>query len=356
MSDSRSDIEVPPTGLLPENPEEGQVPANREKTRRELDMEAIYERRRLQMEAELSGKIIRDGEEIDGGGQERLPENELGGPIEPDEEPQEPLEPRRRAEREPEEPTPQERAQTPVGPQLYPVQLADGQYVHVTLDQMARLANLGAVANQALHSYQNQVQPPSRPDPVPEPDPDFESVAAKVQYGNQADAAAALKSLWEAGRKSFAQPQLDPIAIANYATQQARKEAQLIADGAVIRQEFADIFENPIRSKAAADIVPQLRQRNIAAGYQQSDLETYREAGHMVRQAFGLAPPPAPPADPGQIRVQRDTQIDQRKRDSPKRQSQVIDRRAPAPESQRAPSKSDIVEWMRRTRHQPPMK
>lgn len=354
MSDSRSEIEVPPTGLLPENnPEDHQQEAGeRQKSPREIAMEAIYARRAQQMEAE--NEQAHDAVE-------RLPENELGGAIE--EPAVEQVDP------EPVARTPAVREPAPSAPsaaETFAVEV-DGQQLHVTRDQMAALARMGVIANQALHQYQRQApqfQPPALVERPVVDDARVRETIKKIQYGNEDDATGALTSLiLDVTQRAPQAPQIDPMVVANYAAGIAQQRAQLTNDTDTIRREFSDLFDNPIRSNAAAQQVTAIRQRNMSLGHNQSDLDIYREAGLRVREAFGMTAPQsgvtgdstasqaAPP-----IVVRSRGEVERRKREAPRSTSQVIDRRSAAPEAPRPPTSADIVEMMRKARGQTSMR
>ena len=56
----------------------------------------------------------------------------------------------------------------------------------------------------------------------------------------------------------------------------------------LIQQEYKDVFADPQRTQLAKFNVDAIRQRNIATGKYQSDLEVYREAGDLVLNALKL--------------------------------------------------------------------
>jgi hypothetical protein len=382
MSD-RTDLEVPATGLLPEtHVEETQA---REPTAREVAMQKIAENRQRQLEAEL-GQSDDHAEAPDAREQhsQTRPTNPALGEVEADRDYQDPY--AVEAAPEPVEetvpgrvrPTPQPAptsapAPTPAGPQTFAVDI-DGQQLHVTQEQLVHLARMGVVANQALHQYQTQQSQQPRREAAPPPPPDpivdrarFAQTVKAIQYGDETTATQALEDLVThvVARQPAAQA-VDPIAIANYAANFAAQQAMLRSDTEVIRREYADLFENPIRADAAGRQLAMIRQENAALGKHQSDLELYREAGNRVRAAFGLSQSgdQSTPADAGitapqasNIVVRRSAgEIDARKRAAPRAMSQVIDRRSAAPQAPRAPSPSDVVEMMRKSRFQTSMK
>lgn len=270
----------------------------------------------------------------------------------------------------------------PIQPtQTFPIDI-DGQVVHVTQDQMAHLARMGAIANQALYAYNQNPQhnPPAPTAAQPAPASTREQghvdearvrdVVRNLQYSDEATAAAALHGLISDVRNSVPQaPAFDPEAYERRVMSKIDAKQQLMADTSIIKAEYADVLNDPIRADAAARQVAAIRQQVVALGIQTSDLDIYREAGNRVRASFGTAPPQSgnqgqAPAPAGQTAPQAPTlvvrrsvaDIDGRKRAAPQRTAAVIDRRSAAPEAPRAPTGSDIVEQMRKARHQSPMR
>jgi hypothetical protein len=249
-------------------------------------------------------------------------------------------------------------------PMVRTIRGMDGNFYQVTQEQADSLAALGMMANVALHQTpQSQHQP--APEPVPEirpiVDPDtIREAVKKIQYGGEDDAAQALTDLL-IGTVTRAQaalpkaPVIDQDAIVSRAVQESRAQSQLVADQQIIRQEYGDIFENPQRTLLAKWNVDALRQRDMAMGIRRPDLDIYREAGEMVRQAMGApaAQMEAPPDARGQAPTRADrSDIIERKRLAP-RPTSTVDMRAPAPAQPRAPSGSEIVARMRAARFQP---
>lgn len=260
-------------------------------------------------------------------------------------------------------------------PQTFPIDI-DGQQVYVTQEQMAHLARMGAIANQALHQYNQGATQSSPPAPVSAPERGqpavskerIREIARAIQYGDEDSATGAIEGLISDVSRP-APPTFDRAADRRETMAEFRREQQLYADTNVIRTEYADVLGNPILADAAARQVQAIRQQVVALGIQVSDLDIYREAGNRVRQAFGTAPPQSgnrgqAPAQSGQtapqapnVVVRRSVaEIDGRKRAAPQRTAAVIDRRSAAPEAPRPPSASDIVEQMRKSRFQPSMR
>lgn len=390
MSDTRSDVDVPENTNLPENQGDAAAPVARS-PRDEL-MARIAERRVAQIEREVGQW---ESQPQDEGAREhhaatRTVNPSLGeveedrvysGPYaEPDVEgsagsaaPVEQSE-RVRPITPPESAAPPAAAIAPQ-PTTFPIEL-DGQIIHVTQDQMTYLARMGAIANQALHQYQNtpREQPQtSAPAPIresappPVDDSRISETVRAIQYGDPETAATALKGLIsDVVRTVPPAPTFDPNAIVNTAVQESMRRQQLAHDTAVVQQEYADVLSDPIRADAAARQVAMIRQQNIALGRQVSDLEVYREAGNRVRQAFGGHQPTQgqAPAQAGTLAPQAPNlivrrsvaDIEGRKRAAPQRTAAVIDRRSAAPEAPRPPTGSDIVEQMRKARHQSSMR
>ena len=156
--------------------------------------------------------------------------------------------------------------------------------------------------------------------------------------------------------KAPPQQHIDTNAIVNRAVQESRNQAQLQQDTYTIQQEYSDIFANPQRTLLAKMNVDAIRARDMQMGRRQADIDVYREAGNMVRGAMGLPSPQQQqiqeqePAQQVAAVVARQDVIE-RKREAPRR-TQSIDVRVPAPQAQRAPTGSEIVDRMRAQRGQ----
>lgn len=365
MSDTRSDIEIPPTGLLPESqvddahqPEEGE----RQRTPRELAMERIAAHAEEIRQKEFAQSAIYDQDARDAG--LAFAEDEPENP-----EPEAHQEPLHQPTAPVAAPAAQPQQQQ-AAPQTFAVEV-DGQILHVTPDQLVHLARMGVVANQAIHQYQQQPRQPQQ-QAAPKPtkpivdESRIRETVKKIQYGNEDDAAGALTSLIsDVVSRAPQAPQFDPVQIANYAANVAHQRTRLETETAIIRQEYSDLFENAVRAQAAAQQVAAIRQRNVSMGQYQSDLDVYREAGNQVRAAFGMPQPgtgtqnetqPASQAASPNIVVRSRGEVERRKREAPRSTSQVIDRRSTAPEAPRPPTMSDVVESMRKQRGQSPMR
>lgn len=358
-----SDIEIPPTGLLPETPTE-ERDGPREKTPREFAMERIAANAERVRQDELAQAAVYDQDARDAGLAFQDDEQVETAP--------EPVTPHRTEGASPPEPSIKETGPAPTpAPQTFAIDL-DGQQLHVTQEQLLALGRMGAIANRELYRYQTQpqqfqpgpvVQAPSSP-PQPVLDQDlFGKTVKAIQYGDEATATHALSELVShVVARSPQAPQIDAVAIGNYAAQKARLEARLEHETQIIRTEYADIMGDPDLAHLAAMKVQQLRQRNQSLGQHQSDLDVYREAGNLVLDKIGK-PRPGQQVDhqPGEtgttapqapnIVVRRAAgEIDARKRAAPRAMSQVIDRRSPAPQAPRHQTPSEIVENMRKAR------
>lgn len=337
-------------------------------------MEEIAAKRARVMETENAQAAIYDREATEAG---------LNWtPDEPDPEPALATEPAEPTESEPPrvpptrtQPEPTARLAAPVAapthepvahPAVRTIRGMDGNQYQVTQEQADYLASLGMLANVALHQApQPQYQPAiheAAPPPKPIVDPEtIREVVKKIQYGGEDDATQALTDLL-VGTVTRAQaaipqaPMIDQNAIVSRAVAESRAQAQLIADQQIIRQEYGDIFENPQRTLLAKWNVDALRQRDVAMGIRRPDLDIYREAGDLVRQAMGTPPQPETSPEPRlapQPRADR-SDIIERKRAAP-RPTQTVDMRAPAPTQPRAPTASEVVAKMRAQRFQSSM-
>jgi hypothetical protein len=313
---------------------------------RDLAMAAIVARAEERRQAELAQSEVFDKEAREAGlaYQEDAPEP---APEPVEDAPQEPA---------PQPPTPA--PVTPQAPQLRSVVL-DGQRWNVTEEQFEQLAQLGMVANLAMHQpapRQEVQQAPPRP--IVDRDRVNETIK-QIQYGGEEAAAEALTQLiTDVVARTPVAPAIDPNTIVRQAAFVARQEAQLEADRARITAEYPDIFADPQRTMLARLNVDAIRARNMRTGQQQNDLDIYREAGNAVYDAMGKPRPGSEIAQPTAIQaaaVPIRADVIERKRAAP-RTTQVIDRRAAAPEPPRAPTGGDIVEQMRRARGQSSMR
>lgn len=346
-----TEIEIPET--LHFETEEAPPPVqDRPLTAREQTMQNAVKRAHERMEGELAQSSIYDTEA------------KALGLVYPDEDPE--------ITAEPPEPEPAPLVAEPVvvipvaapviqqQPQVRNV-VVDGRQYEVTEQQYSELARMGMIANTALHQYQQQ---PAAPQAAPEPprplvDPEHvKRVIREIQFGDPDAAAAALTDYTTGLLTNLPQaPQLDPRAIEQRAVAEVRAQLLLDQHKATIQQEYADIFADPQRTFLARHNVDAIRARNVQMGRAQNDLEIYREAGNMVRQAMGTQPPqsaaPEPEPTPVVTAAPR-SEVIERKRAAP-RPTQNIDRRAPAPQAARAPTGSEIVNQMRQQRHQGPL-
>lgn len=416
MSDTRSDIDVPASTLLNSDavdraPMASDAPVERELSARDRIMAAVVAKRERELEGEIKTWDENSSGTLDSAmaeqsasrkptGDEREEDRVYTGPYaDPDESAaSDATPPGRSAPERPQDaiggkpnadvpagraaPAPQ-----PMQPQTFPIDI-DGQQVYVTQEQMAHLARMGAIANQALYQYnQGATQPrppapasiPDRGQPAPQPTREagaapiskerIREIARAIQYGDEDSATGAIEGLLSEVAPPQV-PQIDLDAHRRSILAEARREAHMEAISqqsvAIVRAEYADIAANPILQDAAARQLAMLRQHNIALGNQFSEFDLVREAGNRVRAAFGGQPQPTgqTPAPAGQTAPQASNvvvrrsvaEIDGRKRAAPQRTAAVIDRRSAAPEAPRPPTGSDIVEQMRKSRFQSPMR
>jgi hypothetical protein len=184
---------------------------------------------------------------------------------------------------------------------------------------------------------------------------DRQRIAATVraiQYGDEATAGDALSDLIN----HVARRQPDPEAVINRRLAEIQQKQYLDQAQVQLRQEFSDIFADPIRTDAAARQVALLRNHAAQIGWQGDQMEIFRQAAVNVRASMGMGAPQQgrrQSTSDGNIVVRRSVdEIEGRKRVAPRAFSQVIDRRSPAPQQSRAPTGSEIVEHMRRQRGQ----
>lgn len=248
----------------------------------------------------------------------------------------------------------------PVAPSLHTIQLPDGRIAQVTDEQFAQLAHIGAVAGMAM------MQPPAPPPAPVEPprqsvaldDGKIRETVQRIQFGSPDEGAAALGGLIRDVVAQVPQPQqIDPRILEDNVARRVAAEQQMRADAATIQQEFPAIFADPLKRQEAHAWVEALKLRDQRLNRPRSDLDIYREAGTLVYNQHNLPRPGSeqPAASQAAPTVQPRAGVEERKRAAP-RNTQPVDRRAPAPSAPRAPSNSDVVEWMRASRHQASMR
>lgn len=350
MSDT--EFEVPATGQLPHEPEveDGDRPLSP----REQMMADIVAKRNRTLEAEMAQNEINTQEARDAG---------LAHPDEMDEPEADPEPAPHQRAAQPQAQTPEQQQLAIQQPQLFTVPI-NGQNYQVTQEQLIQLAQTGMIANETIDQFRRQQNaPPPVYTPPVERQPEFDETriresVKRLQYGTEDDAVAGMRDLIShAVQNAPRGPQINPDAIINRAVNEAMAKQQLARDADVIRQEFPEIFANPIRADAAARQVASLRQELQMMGRQASDLEVYREAGNRVRQAFGTVTAPEPdPQRVGGIVVRSRDNVAARKREAPRQTSNMIDRRAAPPAQERQPSSGDVIEKMRLARGQTPMR
>jgi hypothetical protein len=350
MSD-RTDLELPETMHIEEVHED--PPAGvRPLSAREITMAAIAKKAEEQRERELAQAAIYDEDARNAG---------LSYPSDDEDASTPPVVETKPAAVLPAKATAPVENVTPAAAPMRAVTI-DGQQWAVTEEQYAQLANLGMVTRHALLN-QPQAQP-AYVAPVPYPVVDrhrVEDTVEKMQYGDKATATEALHSLIaDVVRSVPSAPQIDQDAIVRAAVHRAQEESKLAADRAVIQQEYSEVFADPQRTLLAKLNVDAIRQRNAREGRYQDDLDIYREAGNAVLDALGR-PRPGSQTDQSSaiqaasVNVQPRQDVIERKRAAP-RTTQVIDRRAVAPETPRPPTGSEIVERMRQSRGQASMR
>lgn len=260
-------------------------PAVPERTQREIAMEAIALARRKAIEKELrQGEDMADQARAEAGLQP-MSRAARAAPAVVDEgvDPAAPA-PVVEAQPAPAAPAaPAAQQQLPVADQI--VQIGNQQY-KVTPYQLQQLASVGMVALNAMQRQQQQpqqpqqqapaqpqqqAQPPAAPKSILTPE-ESRQFAQRIQYGNEAEGGAALQDMTMAiaNRLAAANPQVDPRAVVQYATQQAvqqiRQEQQLNYNLNVIGSEYPDIFNNEGRAQLAALKLHSVRQRDQLYG------------------------------------------------------------------------------------------
>lgn len=247
-----------------------------------------------------------------------------------------------------------------VQPQLYAVNV-QGQQLWVTEAQRDHLASIGAVANMAMHQQQQQrpeappQAPPTREAPAPRLDRErAQQFVQRLTYGSPDDGAAALLELAET-LQAPAQQQIDPQQLIQAASQHAYQQIRLENDLQTIGREFPEVFNDQTRAITAAVHLSQIRQRDAATGQNRLPIDQYREAASLVRNAFAPQPQPGANGTSPALQAAPDPSRLERKRAAP-RNPVGVSRAANLGEPERAyPTNSQIVDQLRRARHQPPL-
>jgi len=362
---SGTELHIPDTGLMED------APPREERERAENPRDAMMRQIAANYEQKTRGDEIAYGEQLLQDARDRAPHEEdtgegaevvdpsAGAPSAASHQPAADLTPPAPSPVATPEPQPTHQA-APVAPQLRAVNV-QGQQLWVTEEQFERLATIGAVANMALHQQQapQQAPAPVAPPPTAAPRLDRERAQQFVQrltYGSPDDGAAALLELAET-LQAPAQPQIDQQQIIQAASQHAYHQIRLENDLQTIGREFPEVFNDQTRAITAAVHLSQIRQRDAATGQSRLPIDQYREAASLVRNAFappsqsqpgGNGPSPALQAAPDPNRLER-------KRAAP-RNPVGVSRAANLGEPERAhPTNSQIVDQLRRARHQPPL-
>ena len=152
-------------------------------------------------------------------------------------------------------------------------------------------------------------------------------------------------------------PVLDPRLVAQHAAAQAVAQVTFQSNLNTIANEYADIFNDRDLSLLAADRVGNLRGKYLSLGLPKTDLDLYREACSDVWTKFGKKPEAVPVVKEETTPVQQVSSVvsptrHERKRAAPQPVAAVNQSQGMLPQSS-APSGSDIVAAMRRSRGQP---
>ncbi|HET8635335.1 MAG TPA: hypothetical protein VFL96_00635 [Acidobacteriaceae bacterium] len=259
----------------------------------------------------------------------------------------------------------------PAAPSLVDVDVPGYGRMQVTQEQLVRLAQMGAVANAAMHQAPAQVPvAPSAPvtsAPIID-DETAKAFARRLAYGDEAEGGKALQELITSVVQRAAAPQLDQTAIVQAAVQQSMQAQQFLHNMQTIGAEYPDIFGKPDEtdpaalakhhrlSRLAALELTDLRKHYAALGHARSDLDLYREAANNVRATLGApqSQPAVEQATQSAIQAASSPSRLERKRAAPQNPTPVS-RVASLGEQPRAPSGSQIVAAMRKARGQVPL-
>ncbi len=376
MSDF-TEILIPETMHIETEEQTPPVPENEQRplSKREEQMAAIAENRRLAIEREQAYGVVMENEARAAGG---------GAPV-----PETP-EPRAVADEPPAQHTPAtvtgaESPQPPAsGPATADIQQrrhivnVGGQQFVVNDAELAHLASLGATTQIALNQQpREQLPAPPAPEPrrvAPAIDPELtRNVVRRINYGNEEEAATALTDFAGHLAQQFQQQPVDPRQLVEQAKAEMRQETMVQNNLLTIGREFPEVFgplDKPVTdpqeaaryrraSQLAALALDDIRRRDFMLGVQRSDLEVYREAANEVRATIGGARPASQSgqetATPAAIQAAVPAAHSERltrKRAAPSLPSAVS---RVAPDGDATPrqlTKSEIVAWMAQKRHQ----
>jgi len=240
-------------------------------------------------------------------------------------------------------------------PARYRIEYA-GQQLDLTVDELAQLARIGAQTLQAQPQPQIQAQQP-QPQQVAQPAPaiDRESaraLAKSLMYGDEEASIDAISKFVE----QVARPQVPMEVIAQNAALQAARAIKMEQDIKTVGNEYQDIFKDSNLTLIARNRLLQLHQHYGSLQQSKPELELYREACQFVRENYGRpvsqptveAPKSSPP-------VQASSRTE-RKRAAPSIVSGASVAASAISTEPRMPTGSEIVERMRKARHQPSMR
>lgn len=259
-----------------------------------------------------------------------------------------------------------------------------GQTVLLTKDELSNLVQEGARARisaqqaaQTQATTQTQLQTtPATQQQAPAvdltkiiPDNVASQIYERLITGSEDDGIAAIRELTQTIAQNLQQsmPQQQQIDVAalerniiNRVSAQATEQQQLQGDVQVIMQEYPEISNNDRLSRFAQDEIRALAVGYQRAGVQKSRLDLMREACGNVRAAMGLQP--AANAATGQVTDQAangraaeaTTRNSAAKRSMQQQPRGVGNVGSPAQTQQAAPSRSQVVDNMRKARGQMP--
>lgn len=265
-------------------------------------------------------------------------------PVEPVEEP-----PPAEVAAEPAQP-PKQAAQ----PQLFPLQLPNGQVTYLTGDQLAYLAQRGAMAEMQPAPVQQQPAPVETPKPTHAANFDSEKARAVIKalaYGSDDDEGVRVLQEWA---QSIV-PQYDP----DQSTRQALAQIRLENNLNVIGSEYPDVFRDTSLTQLAALKLDEIRRDPRSQQF--SDLDLYREACNRVRRVVGFAAPQpqpetqiAPNPVPQAAQAAPSVRLE-RKRGAPSVPSASDRRLGAGDDTPRIPSNRDVINQIRAGRGQAPL-
>lgn len=261
--------------------------------------------------------------------------------------------------------------------------IVNGQAIELTQEELMRAASMGMASHQRFEEaarlrreaevIANQNRQPVQPAQThsapagnaPPPvltDEEAKSFAQRLNYGSDEDQANAIRDVVTlAATRLGQQPNtaLNPDELVGQATTRALAIIDHQTALQTVGSEYGEVFQDKYLSNMAGNIAAELRMKYVNLGTPKSNLDIYRESLGYVRDTY-IKPASAPQDDPAKntSSVQAASPAAnssprlERKRAAPQPPAAANKVAAEEPVNQ-APTGSQIVAQMRKSRHQP---